>query len=661
MKLKSLLSGLLTAITSIFAASALVASAAPIPLENIINDPAFEDAAVSPDGRHLATVQRVEKDGNPYILVFETADLTKQPVVFASDPKVKIRSVDWLDNETIMSVMWQRWQNKRNPYSKQFVKLATISIEDKKWEDLPKRRFDRRSTVERDFGQFNSGNLISTMPWDPENVLVSYSRDITKPPSVYKMNVSDGSLELVGRGSSSGGLALFGRDGKARAFNTNDPGTDALVVKLRAGPDDDWVEVFRSEPTMEATADSFSALAQDVDNPNKFYVASNHATDTTAVYEYDLITESFGQMIFHHPDYDAFGVRRAWRPKMNEYQIVGYTYGADRVRTEFIDPYEKSLMEAIDGVLPNASNSIVSRSDDDSRIVVSSSGPTTPPSYYLLSDKSQIDFLGSANPKLSPDQLAETKWETYTARDGLEIPVLITQPNTEGPHPVIIMPHGGPVARDYWGWDIWVQTLASRGYLVVQPQFRISSGFGKEHLKAGFQRWGYEMQDDLDDALAYVREQGYGADGNAAIFGWSYGGYAAFVGSMRDNNVYSCAMPGAGVSEKARFRSYLAQIGDFADKTYRKTADGFDPLANVDKVNVPVLVIHGEIDERVPIVHSELFVDQLKKYNKEHKFVVLEGANHFFGTIFYENYDEMFTEMFDFLSGPCGMATPLNP
>lgn len=660
MKLKTIFSGVLFAIAGVFASAGQMATAAPIPLEHLINDPAFEDASVSPDGKHLATVQRLEKDGNPYILVFETGDLSKSPIVFASDPKVKIRSVDWLDNENLVSAMWQRWQNKRNPYSKQFVKIARISIEDKKWEDLPNRRFDRRSTVERDFGQYNSGNIISTMPWDPENILVSYSRDLTRPPNVYKMNVQDGSLELVGRGSSNGGLALFGRDGKARAFQSNDPETGAPIVSLRAGPDDDWIEVFRGEATMEATADNFSALAQDSDNPNKFYVASNHATDTTAIYEYDLLSKQFGEMIFHHPDYDAFGVSRVWRPAKNKYEVVGYTYGADRITTEFIDPYEASLMAAIDGALPNAVNNIISRSDDDSHIVIQSSGPRTPPSYFMLTDMSQLDFLGSANPNVAGNELAEMLWESYEARDGLEIPVLITKPNGEGPFPVVVMPHGGPVARDYWGWDLWAQTLASRGYLVVQPQFRISSGFGKEHLKAGFQRWGYEMQDDLEDALAYVRDRGYGSDENAAIFGWSYGGYAAFVGSMRENNVFSCAIPGAGVSEKARFRSYLAQIGDFADKTYRKTADGFDPLANVDAVNVPVLVIHGEIDERVPIVHSDLFVNELKKHNKEHKYVVLEGANHFFGTIFYDNYNEMFTEMFDFLAGPCGMATDLN-
>ena len=659
----SWLSGIYKAFLAAFALSgvaALPAVAAP-PLEHFINDPAFEAAAVSPNGKYLATVQRLEKDSNPLLLVFETDNLAKPPLVFGSNEKLKIRSATWLDDTTIVSAMWQRWEDRRNPYSKQFVKLATIDINDKQWEDLPKRRFDRRSTVERDFGQFNSGSIISTMPWDPEHILVSYSSDLTRSPNIYKMNLDSGALDLVARGSSTGAYALYGRDGLPRSRQSINPETDAPVGYLRANGDSEWKKVWEAEATTDAVAEIASPIGQDPNDPNRFYVISNHETDTAAIYEYNLAREDFGEMLFHHPDYDAAGLATVWRPEEDRQVIVGYTYGADTFRTEYIDPYEANLMEAIDTVLPNARNSIVSRSDDDSKIVIRSEGPRTPPSYFLLTDKSSIDYLGSSNPNLPAEALADVTWEYFEARDGLSMPALITKPNGEGPFPVIIMPHGGPVARDYWGFDMWAQTLASRGYLVVQPQFRISSGLGKEHLKAGFGRWGYEMQDDLEDALQYVVDKGYAKADEAAIFGWSYGGYAAFVGSMRSPNVFNCAIPGAGVSEKARFRSYLAQIGDFTDKTYRKTADGFDPLANVDKVNVPVMVIHGEIDERVPIVHSDLFVDQLKKYNKQHEYVVLKGANHFFGTIFYEHYDLMFTEMFDFLSGPCGMPTAQNP
>nr|WP_321440353.1 prolyl oligopeptidase family serine peptidase [uncultured Hyphomonas sp.] len=632
------------------------AQAEKAPLDALIRDPAFIDAAVSPDGKHLASVQRVEKDGPTYILVFETDDLSKSPVVFGAADRVKIRNVAWLDNENLVATMWQRWKNKRNPNTSQFAKLATISIEDKVWKDLPARRVDRRSKVSREFAQYNSGSLISIMPWDKENVLVAYNSDITRPPSIYKLEVKTGNLSLVARGDASGAsTGMYGRDGQPRLKQYIDPNTDAAVIELRMNADSDWIEVDRNTADIDAVADIFNPVAQDEDRPNIFYIVSNHETDTAALYEYDLTTKKFGTMLFHHPKYDADGVRRVWRPELNKYEIVGYTYDGKAVETEYTSPREKALMDGIDAALPDANNHIISRSDDESIIIIRSDAPRTPPSYYMLKDKTNLAYLGSSNPELKASQLADVKWETYKARDGLEIPALITIPDGPGPHPVIIMPHGGPVARDYWGFDLWAQTLANEGYLVVQPQFRISTGFGKNHLKAGFKRWGYEMQDDLEDALQYVADKGYGDPDHAAIFGWSYGGYAAFVASERSPNVFQCAIAGAGVSDRARFRSYLAKIGDFGDKTYRKTADGYDPLANVDKVNIPIMVIHGEIDERVPIIHSELFVNELKKHNKEYEFLVLDGANHFFGTIFYDNWNEMFPQMFDFLEGPCGM------
>ncbi|CAN0492984.1 unnamed protein product, partial [Scytosiphon promiscuus] len=219
-------------------------------------------------------------------------------------------------------------------------------------------------------------------------------------------------------------------------------------------------------------------------NSDVFYVVSNHETDTAALYTYDLSTESFEEMLFHHPQYDSTSVATVWRPEINRYEVVGYVYGGASVEVEFISPRERDLFDAIDAALPNANNNIISRSDDENFIIIRSDGPRTPPSYFLLTNKSQLDYLGSANPDLTADELADTTWEYFTARDGRSMPALITRPNGEGPFPVVMMPHGGPVARDYWGFDLWAQTLASRGYLVVQPQFRISSGFGRDHLQA---------------------------------------------------------------------------------------------------------------------------------------------------------------------------------
>jgi len=619
-------------------AAPLTASAEKAPLDAFIRDPAFSAASLSPDGKYLATVQTVEKDGQPIILLFETADLKKKPKIFGSHPRMKIKSVFWLDNNTIAARFWQRLQIKRLPTVKQFSKLAVMDVRDQKWDDLC-----------RGDGEYDTCGLVSTMPWDDDTIRVS-SRN-----NFYDLNIKSGKKKLVHRGSSKYGYSAFGRDGKPLGRQELEPGTDAVISYIRKDSNSDWVEVNRNEPGMEAVASIFGVAEQDNNNSNKFYVVSNHETDTAAVYEYFLSSKTFGKRLFHNPKYDASGVSTVWRPETDEYEIVGYTYADKAPQVEYISAREKSLMDGIDAALPGANNAVISRTRDESKMIVRSEGPRTPPSYYLLTNKTNMQYLGSSNPDLQSKDLADVTWEYFPTRDGRSMPALITKPNGTAPFPVVMMPHGGPVARDYWGFDLWAQILANEGYMVVQPQFRISSGFGKNHMSAGFQKWGLETQDDVEDALKYVVDKGYAKKDKAAIFGWSYGGYAAFTAAQRSPNVFQCAIPGAGVSEKARFRAFLDKGGDFQSKSYRKTADGYDPLAHVKDVNIPVLVIHGEIDERVPIVHSEKYVSQLKKHKKEHKYVVLEGANHFFGTIFYENYKEMFDEMLTFLEGPCGM------
>ena len=285
-----------------------------------------------------------------------------------------------------------------------------------------------------------------------------------------------------------------------------------------------------------------------------------------------------------------------------------------------------------------------------------------PPSWYLLNDN-RLDLLGRSMPFLTEDMLAEVEWVRYKARDGMLIPALVTPPQGGGPFPIAVLPHGGPVARDYWGFDTWSQLLAFHGYVVIQPQFRISQGFGRRHLEAGYARWGYEMQDDLEDAIIYLAKRKLGDPDRSAIFGWSYGGYAAFVGSFRDPNPFRCAIAGAGVANLPYFRAWLGDAGTFAEKAYRRTVDGLSLLEHVSSVDVPILVIHGDIDERVPVAESRKFVRKPEEYKKPHRYIELEGANHFFGTIYYRHFVEMYPAMIDWLDNTCKLkasATAAN-
>jgi dipeptidyl aminopeptidase/acylaminoacyl peptidase len=276
-----------------------------------------------------------------------------------------------------------------------------------------------------------------------------------------------------------------------------------------------------------------------------------------------------------------------------------------------------------------------------------------PGSYYLLSNKNKLEFLGARNPLIKKEHLSSVKYVKYTARDGRKIPAYITIPKGKGPFPAVVMPHGGPWVRDVNIYDEWSQLLAHYGYVVIQPQFRGSTGFGLEHWKAGDEKWGLEMQDDNDDAAMYLVKKGLANKDKLAIFGWSYGGYAAFVGSLRENNIYQCSIAGAGVTDLSRITATLFGVNRFGRIFQAPTVKGISAIEHVDKVNVPLLIVHGDIDQRVPVVQSRLFVDALKKTDKDFKYVELQGADHFGNTLYFNHKMEFYTALLDWLENKC--------
>ncbi len=620
-------------------------------------DPAMSDAQVSPDGSHIATLQRFTKDGKQFVLIYDASDMTRKPVTLGS-AKMNIVAFDWINNERLVIRFRQDVDTleKLGAFTRQAFKLAIVDRQGKQWLEIPRKRADRRSDISQFLENFGNAAIMDSLPKDDTHILIEYDDDRNGISDIFKVNVETGSARRVARNTSKINITYVDADtSEPRLAQRFDESESAIVYLARLQGEQEWIEMGRTVAEAGNNSKIFNALLQVKDDRNKFYVLSNHETDTAGIYIYDLEQGAFGELQFRHPKYDASGVRTRLDDDKNEV-VIGFTYTGKAGDIYLTDPEEAALYLAIDKILPDTRNRIVSRSDDQNTLIIRAAGPKSPPTWYLLQDNT-FNLLGQALPFLTEDMLAEVEWVTYAARDGLQIPALVTIPNGEGPFPVIVHPHGGPVARDYWGFDLWAQMLAYHGYLVIQPQFRISEGFGRRHLEAGYARWGYEMQDDLDDAITYLAERKLADPERAGIFGWSYGGYAAFVGSFRDPNPYRCAISGAGVADVPFFRARLNDFGDFTEKTYRLTVDGINPIDHVDSVDIPILVIHGDIDERVPVAESHKFVKLLKKFNKQHKYLELEGANHFFTTIYYRHFVAMYTTMLDWLDNTCEMKT----
>lgn len=628
-------------------------------IEAFARDNAMETAQVSPDGKHLFTIIREGVDTEPVLLIFETDNLAKRPVGVGAD-KMEIVSAFWANNDRIVVSFRQDIDTieRLGGATRQAFRIASVDVKGERFVGLPRRNVDRRREAAEFFANLVPGSVFARLNWDPDHILMSIDTNQDAISDIYKVNVGTGAQTLVARGSERFGYSGIDFDGEVRLGEEFSPSDVAVVFYARKKGESEWLEVGRTSARGEQNATSiiFDTLGfYNEDDPNELWVISNHESDTAGIYAYDLETQQYTELLFRHPEFDAQGVMTKLDANGRPVPI-GFWYNEKSSFYPYItDQAEVALKAGVDNILQDSLNSLGSRSRDESVIVVRSEGPQRPPTWYLLKDKSQIVSLGTQRPELTADDLSPAEWTHYTARDGRKIWTIVTIPEGEGPFPAVVLPHGGPIARDSWGFDPWAQVLANFGYVVIQPQFRISTGFGREHLESGFAQWGYTMQDDLDDAAAYLVERGLAEADNIAIFGWSYGGYAAFIGAARDPNPYKCAIAGAGVADIPLFRARVGRGGSFIERSFRETLDGVDPLSVVDSVDIPILVIHGDIDERVPIAESDKFVAGLKRHNKQHEYVILEGANHFFGTIYHRHYMEMYPKMLDWLENTCGM------
>ncbi|HEX8263599.1 MAG TPA: S9 family peptidase, partial [Allosphingosinicella sp.] len=318
-------------------------------------------------------------------------------------------------------------------------------------------------------------------------------------------------------------------------------------------------------------------------------------------------------------------------------------YADDRDRIFWIDPEMRSVQARIDKALPNAVNRIVSRDAADTKMIVWSTGAADPGTYYLY-DRSSRAMSELARPygALEGKTLAAVETVRYPARDGLVIPAYLTKPpgRPEAALPLIVMPHGGPFARDKWAYDGCAQFLANRGYVVLQPNFRGSTGFGKAFVDAATGQYGRKMQDDLDDGVRWLAGRGLVDPKRVCIMGASYGGYAAMWGAARNPDIYRCAISFAGISEVRTMLRYDPSTG-IARRYYKDWRDrirgeeGFDlaavsPLNRAAAIRVPLLIAHGEEDHVVPVAQSRNMHEAMRRAKIDHEFVVYPGEGHGF-------------------------------
>ena len=490
------------------------------------------------------------------------------------------------------------------------------------------------SEYERICGEMlGTGSIAADLPLDPENVIISNKSGLFANATNYvKYNLKTGSSEILfkNRGFDSIGL-LDPRTGDVMTKSGADYSTGRYKDQRLIVDENGSFKVHDKLTSDSKDRHSISLLGKN-ELTGKYYVRTNQFSDKSRIYEYDPVKEEYAdEPLISNADFNINSLITSDN-EADFGTVLGYSISGLFSQAVWFDDDLRNLQKTFENYFPNKQVSFSSWSNDRKKVVITVQSDSTPPTYYLYSQGDTLKKLGSAYPELEKNNLVDTKLIYYTARDGLKIPGLLTMPagwsaGDQAP-PAIIHPHGGPWARDEGSWDPsgWVPFLTSRGFAVLRPQYRGSLGWGRELWLAGDAEWGQKMQDDKDDGAAWMVDQGYADEDKIAIFGYSYGGFAAFSAATRSDSPYACAIGGAGVSDLTKLgRSWS---GNPVQRAYQgKTVKGTDPLKSTDNAEIPLLIFHGDRDVRVPMFHAKDLHRKMKRKVKS-KLVVIKDMPH---------------------------------
>lgn len=588
-------------------------------------------AVISPDGKHIAII--ISSGENRGLTILNTDDMSSK-LVYAGQwapygrgnfLKAPIQ-VRWITNE-LMAVDYGLEADARDLQGKHVVDLGARVI----------------------------GKVA---PSDPNSPLVLVYRDDDLESVGIVNTKTRKSKRLSFPMSGTPARFAFDEKGELRAltlssesFWSNDT---SMSHWYRSASNEEWTKLAE----FKVTDETWAPLAVEAAS-NRLIVSSRVGRDTVALFSYDPIKKELGEMLAGHPTEDIIVLDDL----LSENYESALTAGMKPVRYWFNARWA-GLQKSVDAVLPNRINLL---SGNPHGLVLVTSYSDIDPGQWLLLDTSKMSLrkLLDSNPSIKPSRMRPMEIISYPSVDGLTIPAYLTRPTGETQkRAMVVMVHGGPAARDAWKWDAEVQLLAAQGYLVFQPQFRGSTGFGLKFESAGYGQWGRAMQDDITAGVKHLIEQGIADPQRICIYGASFGGYAALWGLIKTPELYRCGISFAGVSDIEYMLNDNSDIND--NKLFRELLrfrvgahENLDlsevsPLKNAKRIQAPILLAHGDADRRVPISHSSKMMHELDRYDKPYEWVQLEGEGH--GIRLIKNQHKLRSALLKFLAKNIGNA-----
>jgi dipeptidyl aminopeptidase/acylaminoacyl peptidase len=582
-------------------------SAPPIiPLRDFFKNPRTTGYELSPSGNLIGFLKPVDSRLNIFVQAKSGGDAKQITQVKDRD----IRSFFWKGDKYLLFL-------KDNGGDENFHLYVTQSD----------------GTGQRDLTPFDGvrAEVIDDLEDHPTDLLVALNQRNKEVFDAYRLNVETGDLKLVAE--NPGNIASWStdHDGNIRVATTTDGVNTSLLY--RKTESDPWKTVITTN-----FKESFTPQFFTFDN-KALYGVSNIGRDKAAVVEFDPETGKETQVLFEQPDVDVSGLNYSRKRRV----ITSASFTTWKEERKFFDSVAEAIYNALAGKLPGYDIYIVSANKEEDTFIVRTITDRSLGAFYLYDSKSgELTKIADRNPWLKEEELAEMKPVEYSARDGLTIHGYLTLPKGKPAKnlPIIVNPHGGPWARDEWGFNPEVQFLANRGFGVLQMNFRGSTGYGRKFWEAGFRQWGQSMQDDITDGVKWLVDQGIADPKRVAIYGGSYGGYAVLAGLTKTPDLYAAGVDYVGVSNLFTFmktvppywKPFLDMMYEMVGNPERDQAlfEENSPALNAEKIKTPLFVAQGAKDPRVNINESNQIVDALKKRGIDVEYMIKQDEGHGF-------------------------------